>query len=210
MNTFILIGSIEQGKRHLKRFIIENEYSPYNTHFFEDKIGVDIARQIRQLALTAPTSGEKRIIALFGIMSDEAQNALLKAIEELRDDTTLFVVTDSSELILPTVMSRCQLLQLEAEEVSLSLFPLHTSLNQHTTTFSFVQSVIDKGELNDRETIEILEHSFAHLFKTETDTRVLRKAAIFLCKLYEYKQLILENNVQLRIGLEKILASNIH
>lgn len=192
----------------MRRYILENEYSSYNTFFYEEKIGVDSAREIRQLVLTTPTGGEKRVIALLGELTIEAQNALLKAIEELRDDTTLFIHAHAKDVLLPTVLSRCQMFEVREELEDLTFFPLHHSLNQHTTTFGFVQSVFDKGDLEDKETIEMIEYSIGQIFKNELDPEILRKAAKLLTKLYEYKQLILINNVQLRIGLEKILASN--
>ncbi|MFM8486435.1 MAG: hypothetical protein ACKOCH_08855, partial [Bacteroidota bacterium] len=51
-------------------------------------------------------------------------NRLLKLIEEPPDDTVFLLIAENAELILPTVLSRCQLVRLDPlsdEEVSAAL-----------------------------------------------------------------------------------------
>jgi DNA polymerase-3 subunit delta' len=80
----------------------------------EDKteIGIDAVRRVQQF-LTLKTTGEGKIRRIVKIedahlLSTEAQNALLKTIEEPPVDTVLLLSTTSLRQLLPTVASRLQ------------------------------------------------------------------------------------------------------
>lgn len=68
---------------------------------------IDHARDLRDHARMSGFGGEKKIIVLaFDSITLEAQNALLKAIEEPRAGTHFFFVTPAPAALLPTVRSR--------------------------------------------------------------------------------------------------------
>ena len=59
------------------------------------------------------TKGGRKIVLIFDahLLSagqGEAANALLKILEEPPKNTTLILITDHVELLLPTILSRCQ------------------------------------------------------------------------------------------------------
>ncbi len=61
-------------------------------------------------------------------MLGEAQNALLKTLEEPPSASMFVLVTARPDMLLPTVRSRCQLLrfgQLRADEVAAVLMNVH-------------------------------------------------------------------------------------
>jgi DNA polymerase-3 subunit delta' len=53
--------------------------------------------------------------------SAEAANAFLKTLEEPPDNTVIFLLTDRLEQLLPTIRSRCLVLQIEADDNASSL-----------------------------------------------------------------------------------------
>lgn len=76
------------------------------------EIGIDAVRRIQHF-LTLKTTGDKAIRRVVKIedahlLSREAQNALLKTIEEPPADTVLLLSTTSVRRLLPTVASRLQ------------------------------------------------------------------------------------------------------
>jgi DNA polymerase-3 subunit delta' len=76
------------------------------------EIGIDAVRRVQQF-LTLKTTGEGKIRRIIKIqdahlLSTEAQNALLKTIEEPPVDTVLLLSTTSLRQLLPTVASRLQ------------------------------------------------------------------------------------------------------
>lgn len=78
-------------------------------------IPIDAIRQIIRF-LRLKTTGSKPIQRVILIenaqdMNEEAQNALLKVLEEPSDDTIFILSAPSAQNLLPTVVSRCQLLE---------------------------------------------------------------------------------------------------
>lgn len=77
--------------------------------------GVEDAEDIIARARMRAVKGERRVFALFvPNMTREAQNALLKTIEEPAAEALFFLITPSPETLLPTVRSRAQAMHLTA------------------------------------------------------------------------------------------------
>ncbi len=62
-----------------------------------------------------PTQGPRRVFVIRDAerMNEEAQNALLKTLEEPPGNATLLLVTSSAARLLPTIRSRCQRVQFD-------------------------------------------------------------------------------------------------
>ena len=80
------------------------------------RILIQSIRELRKsLYLKGSPSGRKVVIIfdahLLSVGQGEAANALLKILEEPPENTTLILVTDHQSLLLPTILSRCQLIQ---------------------------------------------------------------------------------------------------
>lgn len=82
-----------------------------------DKFLVDDARRLRELQMNKTRSGEKKIFIIsFNFITVEAQNSLLKVLEEPTDGTHFFIITPSSHIFLDTIRSRVLILSLKSEE----------------------------------------------------------------------------------------------
>lgn len=77
-------------------------------------IPVDEIRAVNELAGRHTYAGGRRVIVIRQAekMTPGAQNALLKTLEEPLEDTVFLLITDSPELLLPTIISRCRGLKL--------------------------------------------------------------------------------------------------
>ncbi len=81
--------------------------------------GVDEARELRDRASTRAFSGSRRtFIVSASMMTTEAQNALLKTLEEPSAETLFFFLVPSPETLLPTLRSRAQFLSLPVGAVT--------------------------------------------------------------------------------------------
>lgn len=79
------------------------------------KFGIDEAHEIRSRSALRAVSGDRRVFLLsVPSMTTEAQNALLKTIEEPSADAVFYFVTPSPESLLPTIRSRTQILEVKA------------------------------------------------------------------------------------------------
>ncbi len=99
------------------------ELQPYFTHITPDgkSIGIEQIRELQSF-LQLKTTGKDAIrrvavIADADRMTDEAQNALLKALEEPPDDTVIILTASKLQGLKQTILSRVQ--QLHVDRVSL-------------------------------------------------------------------------------------------
>ncbi len=78
--------------------------------------GVDDAQDIRARARSRPVAAERRVFALYApSMTTEAQNALLKTLEEPAANALFFIVVPAPDMLLATVRSRAQTLEIESD-----------------------------------------------------------------------------------------------
>ncbi len=93
------------------------------THTYR-KFGVDEAEEIRSRARLKPVRDERRVVAFFvSAPTTEAQNALLKTLEDPAGNPLFFIVTPSPETLLATVRSRTQRLEISGgEEANVDVF----------------------------------------------------------------------------------------
>lgn len=78
-------------------------------------VSVELIRQLQADAYVRPNEGKKKIYCIPRAqdMTDSAQNALLKLIEEPPSYAVFFLLTNNAEKLLPTVRSRSAELRLE-------------------------------------------------------------------------------------------------
>ncbi len=77
-------------------------------------IKIDQVRDLQRLLSLSPFEAHYRVALLlrFHEANDNAQNALLKTLEEAPSRAILLVTADSPEALLPTIVSRCEVLRL--------------------------------------------------------------------------------------------------
>jgi hypothetical protein len=79
-----------------------------------DKFLIEDARRLRELQQNKTLANSRKIfIVAFNFITREAQNALLKVLEEPTKGTHIFIVTPSAHVFLPTVLSRVTVVQTE-------------------------------------------------------------------------------------------------
>ena len=80
-----------------------------------ESIGVDIIRtKVNSDIMIKPYQGPYKIYIIdhADLMTEEAQNALLKTVEEPPEYAVIFLLTENWEKLLPTITSRCVMLKL--------------------------------------------------------------------------------------------------
>ncbi len=75
---------------------------------------IEQVRELQHQFSLAPYEASKRVALLLRLeeSNDNAQNALLKTLEEPNEKTILLLTADSAENLLPTISSRCEVLRL--------------------------------------------------------------------------------------------------
>jgi DNA polymerase-3 subunit delta' len=77
-------------------------------------IGIDQIKEVQHAASLPPFEGKHKVFIIDGaeLLSTEAANCLLKTLEEPEAKVTFILLTTNDRLLLPTVVSRCQCLEL--------------------------------------------------------------------------------------------------
>lgn len=104
------------------------KYYPSSSSF-----GVDDVRNIINEVSKKPYEGDKKVLILYKCdkLTTQAQNALLKTIEEPPKGVYLILLSDSLETILDTIKSRCQIYKLTPltkEEILIYINDNYTNL----------------------------------------------------------------------------------
>jgi DNA polymerase-3 subunit delta' len=96
---------------------------------------VDTIRELQHTLSLTPYESDRRIAILlrFHEANENAQNALLKTLEEAPGKSILLLTADTAENLLPTIVSRCELLRLRPLSVDSLGGQLQKSLDIHLT-----------------------------------------------------------------------------
>ena len=92
----------------------------------EKSIGIDPIREAIRLSGEHTYEGGKRIIIIENAekMTPQAQNCLLKTLEEPNEETVFLLIADDAARLLPTIVSRCRLMRVSPwtdEQVEIAL-----------------------------------------------------------------------------------------
>lgn len=119
----LIVGCDGIGKSVLAKYIADKIIKPKDNSESVDiaryypktsSFGVDDVRNIIEEVNKKPYEGDKKVLILYKCdkMTVQAQNALLKTIEEPPEGVYLILLSDSLETILDTIQSRCQVYKL--------------------------------------------------------------------------------------------------
>jgi DNA polymerase-3 subunit delta' len=111
---------------------------------------------IRKLSLKSFESEYKILIMWMPEELDKEGNKLLKIIEEPPPNTLFILVTENEELVLPTIVSRCQLIKipaLETKEIEEAL------IDRNKTAPAIARQVASVSEGNYREALQLVQHA---------------------------------------------------
>ena len=106
-------GSCSQCRKVLEQNHPDVEY--YGGDGSRRSFHIDTIRQLRQNAWLLPGEAPCRVCVLCGAenMTDQAQNALLKILEEPPEHTVFILTAENRAMLLPTILSRVQTIRLE-------------------------------------------------------------------------------------------------
>jgi DNA polymerase-3 subunit delta' len=136
-HAYLLVGSLRIGKTTLARVfaqtllcqveeppcgvcracqLVQRDRHP-DVHLVapeKDRIRIEEIRDLQRAVSLAPIEGAYRVcvISHFDVATPSAANCLLKTLEEPPDRVILVLTADRLESLLPTIISRCQVLDL--------------------------------------------------------------------------------------------------
>lgn len=122
MIPYLLIHSNNSRRvKEVEKILLENDFSlnhPDLLIFKEDeKLGIEQAKKIQQFLSLKPyqAKGQAVVIIAAENFTLDAQNALLKTLEEPPEEAIIILGVSSEEQLLPTIISRCKTVNLSDE-----------------------------------------------------------------------------------------------
>jgi hypothetical protein len=132
MTSFLIVSRDKQKRiTYAKDFCTKQKIDPFDISLVEkdntvkqnaNSIGIDDVKRIQKTVYLKPLKSNFKAIILEDahLLTTEAQNALLKVLEEPPEHTLLLLGADRKEALLPTILSRCQLIELGTEAFKLT------------------------------------------------------------------------------------------
>jgi hypothetical protein len=114
-HAYLVIGESRQALSFLENLFIRDEFelsgNPDFIFYSQPILGIDEAREISARAAMKPLGKRKVFLLSPSKLSMEAQNALLKTFEDPFPDTHFFLAVIDEGLIIPTLLSRMQVIR---------------------------------------------------------------------------------------------------
>jgi DNA polymerase III delta prime subunit len=120
MQTFLIHGSnLEAIEIYIKKVMTTHAISPfdYDEIIPNPTIGIDSIRLLKQKCILKPSQSKYRLIVIKEMekATIQAQQAMLKILEEPPANTFIILTCTDTTVILSTILSRCEIISLSQE-----------------------------------------------------------------------------------------------
>lgn len=118
MRSFLIVGGNQKERKERAKKLAGNTH-PIDTIIFtpDPSIGIEQIRELKKNFSLKPIKSKQKVVFIFEAqkMTIPAQNALLKTLEEPPGNNFLILTSPNPDLLLPTISSRCQIINLSAK-----------------------------------------------------------------------------------------------
>lgn len=182
-------------------------------------LGIGDIKNLQKKLFLKPFKSKSKLMVLYDaeLLTTEAQNALLKILEEPPANTFIILVSSSKELMLPTILSRCTLITLDeelgkpTENEQYEMKKLLANLPHNT-----IGNALKLAELHSRNKDEALAWIEKLILTTRADliTKTIEKKEIllelkFLKSLQETYKVLKTTNVNVRLTIEHLFLNQL-
>lgn len=216
MLCFIVTGNQDVCDKYILEFKLKHDILDYYQITYDESMTIKQVRELIRLLAIKVGKNEKRLILIKIVPSIEAQNALLKQIEEMSDDTFLLFCLPAKDLLLPTIISRCSHIALMSTNPKFSLDPLLLERFILASYSGNDGEILNSAQiLSDNKSINTLDEVIMGLretlikenMKDDSNKHISNKMLYVLKKLITIYPLITKNNINLRLALENTLLN---
>jgi DNA polymerase III delta prime subunit len=204
---------VEFAKKHaIDTFDITIISKDSDTKTSTQSIGIETIKLIQKKLYFKPIKSKDKMVVIeeAQLLTPEAQNALLKVLEEPPANTFIILETETKEALLQTILSRCQIITLEEDPKKLSENTIN-ELNQFIKALPDlpVGQRLKQAELlaKDKEKALSWIENLILVMRDELLQNYKSDNAIIIRKLQTLYTLLKTTNVNLRFAIEHTLLS---
>lgn len=139
MNSVIITSkNKDKRKAYIDAFCSEHKIGQFDQTVIatdEQSIGITDIRNMQKTLFLKPYNSEEKVVVMQDAekLTTEAQNALLKVLEEPPANTYIFLSSATDAAFLPTIISRCKVVFLEEQEKEVPFADKETLENDTAT-----------------------------------------------------------------------------
>lgn len=208
MHSFLITGGNNDDRlNYVKNKLSEWQVCQFDLHQInfeeESSIGIKDIRELIQKLILNPVNSQfiVAVITPAEKLTIEAQNALLKTLEEPPNKVKLFLLTNNINELLPTILSRCQIINLtnlpagEAGPTNLANESLKPTLSELTSLTLGQRLNLLEPIVKDRQTAQNwIQQSIINLHnKFDKNDKDLQFYAKIMRQLLQAESLIAKN-----------------
>lgn len=178
-HVYVIEGNKDKILFSVKEYLADFYNSPSNSnpdifeHHFLNFL-VEHSRLVKDTDIKTPFyHAQKSILISFDSITREAQNALLKVLEDPSPTSRFFIVTNSADILLPTVLSRVEVIRHESYGLNKSSIDVNAFLKAKPAKRLEMVGVLLK-QIGEEETSKEEAGNFLKVLKTNIEEGVMK------------------------------------
>ena len=213
IGSIILTGDVGSKNEYIAAYIRDNNIPSYYITRFTDPLKISEARNIISNLAQKMEEGSLRLFIIESIPTVEAQNSLLKTIEEIDDNTTIIFMDDN---LLPTIHSRSAIINLNSLQATKLIDQIDLNLISNLPIAIFSNSYLlfldnffsEKRDDPIADLILLLRKSMMNAI-SEKKIETVKSICNLLNEFMFYYPLVKSNNLNSRLISERIFINTI-
>ena len=201
-HAYVIGGNRDDARKHIASTLAP--FSVTGADMFVTEcvsFGMEEAHALRQWQILRP-AGERKVCVVYAdFITREAQNALLKTLEEPVEGTHIFLATPKPHMLLGTLLSRVRVVQLSAQvgvEGEAERFLKMTKSER----LEYVGKIVTKSE-DEEAAAEVRERALAHLESLELYF-YKKQNVVLLEKILQFKKYLYSPGASVKMILETV------
>lgn len=207
MQSIIIAATNETDRHtHTEKLLHEAAITAFDITIIDDEtLGIEEVRKMQKAIYLKPRGKYKAIVLRNAShITVDAQNALLKVLEEPPDDTLIILEVEKSDNLLPTICSRCKIVTLRAENTTTDI--PHDSLILNSLSSMAIGEKLKLAQDNGKTKEDAIKFLKALTMATRQENN--NGTFTHLLKSLQKTHTIIEtSNVTPRFALENLLLS---
>jgi len=201
-HAYVVGGNTEETRRHISEMLAP--FTVLSGDMFTTEcisLGVDEVESLRAWQSLRPAGQKKVCVVHTQFVTREAQNALLKTLEEPVADTHIFIALPKPHMLLGTLLSRVRVVDVSKKDAGHARAEDFLALS-HSERIAYVGKIVTKSD-EEEAAAEVREHALAHLESLELYFYKKQNVAV-LEKILQFKKYLYLPGASVKMILETI------